>query len=1582
MSNLPKTKRDLRNVLLYTQELLSFYDKIIFDLTAEPYPAFSESAIAGLEGVESDIDEETWLRVRRLRETPPPEPSAMFNGWVSFGQHPSPDKRPQLVEKRLLNLPIEEISDLCEGGLVADDADVMRPVGSDGRCLSHMDVILYSANMPEFNKLWQEYVDGPWAKWAELERPRRRSIDFYNKLYQIHQRILSLGDDNPIELVFGVGVVRWKLRDQRVNVPLLEQLVELDMDEDGTICVRPRNISPSLVLKAFHALEVEGSKALQRDAGAQLERMVEDPDVGFSPFDKTTFESILRMCVARLSASGIYIPDEKKDAHDRDVSNADDVLRISDTWVLYVRQRMEDFRRDDIQRLIRAVDVVDDETKLPAPGVKLITVPSNERLYDGDDIQLIDTGFKLPETIGGRKEVTGDEAGTGASVVTRTTEDSNYFFPLPYNDDQVEIVKRLDHQDTPGVVVQGPPGTGKTHTIANIICHYMATGRRVLVTAKTPEALTALHEKLPENIRNLAISVIHNDREGARQLEAAVNVLSNEAKQVKLSIVKQEIESKQARLAELRDTIDNVNHDIYAYAQKNLSRVKYSSEEILPMDLAKRIAEHRSHHIWFEDEISLASRYEPNFTNSEVAEMRAIRKKLGRDLVYGLDDIPACGNLPEIARVVNAHGELGRLREIESQYTSSDAPIMLLHDAEAIAEAREMQEWLAQFATFFDDLTSEQWLLNVYHMSIGGSQTDDTLTLAALNKAFDEWAALYETGRLLRLHGIEMPEVPHDDVAFDQALTDLAHGKDPFSFLSSLFKSGLRDRVHNIRIEGRKPESAEKWKVVCEYRNWNKSLRIFVDRWPAIAREIGAPALVGDDNTIKDNIFHLGRLITRMCQILAERKMRMEALRKLFIYGIDAVDVLHYGRCRVALESLAVNLEKAGMTDAHAVHVEILAQAAGKTLPFHTALREFAENLGNTSIPTSDIVAVWQSLLDEAKRLMDLRQLRQQLDDIAAKIADSGAPKWAAKLKSDIVVDNADLWTRSDWLETWNWARADGFIRHLGDRDKIRKLTDLRAEAEQEQKRLFVDVVCLRTFAGLKKNLTAKIEAALAKFASAVARLGKGTGKAAARHRRIIKESSLETAAVVPCWILPEWRVSEQLPPELGAFDLVIVDEASQSDITALPAILRGKKVLIVGDDKQVSPTLVGIEDRKIVQLRETFLTGLPFADQMDPGTSLYELGSMIFPGKAIMLREHFRCVEPIIRFSSRFYPKALIPLRIPTATERIDPPLVDIYVPHGRKHDDMNEAEADVIVREITEITEDPMFNRRTIGVISLIGDKQAKMIYSRLVQNLGAEVMEKHRIMCGNASTFQGQERDIMFLSMVACPETAKAQTTRAFEQRFNVAMSRARDRLILVRSVASSHLKPGDLKLAVVEHFRNPMKEGKIIRAAEILEVCESDFERDFGRRLLDLGYRLRPQVPVGNYRIDFVIEGASDRRLAVELDGDKYHGPDRWAEDVKRQKALERMGWVFWRCWGSNWISDSEGCLSDLKITLDRLGIEPLGMQAIEEAYTLHLEEPRPVGEETEVTEDTEPANQTNRSLGVDGIVINLAVDVSE
>ena len=55
---------------------------------------------------------------------------------------------------------------------------------------------------------------------------------------------------------------------------------------------------------------------------------------------------------------------------------------------------------------------------------------------------------------------------------------------------------------------EGPPGTGKTHTIANLICHLLATGKRILVTAKTPRALRVIEQQLPEQVRPLCVNLL------------------------------------------------------------------------------------------------------------------------------------------------------------------------------------------------------------------------------------------------------------------------------------------------------------------------------------------------------------------------------------------------------------------------------------------------------------------------------------------------------------------------------------------------------------------------------------------------------------------------------------------------------------------------------------------------------------------------------------------------------------------------------------------------------------------------------------------------------------------------------------------------------------------------------------------------------------------------------------------------------------------------------------------------------------------------------------------------------------------
>jgi hypothetical protein len=112
---------------------------------------------------------------------------------------------------------------------------------------------------------------------------------------------------------------------------------------------------------------------------------------------------------------------------------------------------------------------------------------------------------------------------------------------------------------------------------------------------------------------------------------------------------------------------------------------------------------------------------------------------------------------------------------------------------------------------------------------------------------------------------------------------------------------------------------------------------------------------------------------------------------------------------------------------------------------------------------------------------------------------------------------------------------------------------------------------------------------------------------------------------------------------------------------------------------------------------------------------------------------------------------------------------------------------------------------------------------------------------------------------------------------------------------------------------------------------------------------------------------VVEGNDDRRLAIELDGDKYHTPDRWADDLGRQRVMERVGWRFWRFWGSSFILDPEGCFPDLISTLNELGIGPNTLDSPTTSYT----EFRTVQNKTKVDSKTASsvAEETAAEVGI-------------
>jgi len=802
---------------------------------------------------------------------------------------------------------------------------------------------------------------------------------------------------------------------------------------------------------------------------------------------------------------------------------------------------------------------------------------------------------------------------------------------------------------------------------------------------------------------------------------------------------------------------------------------------------------------------------------------------------------------------------------------------------------------------------------------------------SALEALFDEIGALTEARAAFLQRPVEVPPEAFTSAKVREAVQRAAETGKPFGLMS--FHNGdIKDAVAKIKVAGLPPAAADDWRHVRRFLDLHLRLTSFVTRWNQFAPALAAPKLEGGVTELRR--IEMVASAARKAHRLATHH-DVEIVRKAEeVFAQTPVKDLNGTSEELATvrAQLMAHLIKADLARAATQLSTLKAKLAGTSGPVSEALVAFTDKaLGKEGLAAERVAAHYAQLVAELRRIQGLSPELGFVREAAARLERAGAPKLAARVRSVAVPANGeDAAFPVSWRRAWTWGRVKNHVDQIEAREELLTLSARRRDLEQGLSKLYKQMVARAAWLETKRNASPRVLQALQGYATAIRRIGMGTGPNATRYRRDARHHMTSAAGAVPCWIMSHAKVSESMPADIGAFDLVIVDEASQSDLWALPALLRGKKILVVGDDKQVSPDGGFMAAQRIQELRDRFLAEQPFKEDMTPEKSLYDLAARVFAARQVMLREHFRCVPPIIAYSNRvFYKGAIQPLRIPKGTERIDPPLVDVYIEGGRRdRRDCNHAEAEFIAGEIAALLNDERFTGRTLGIVSLLGLEQAKLIDTVVRRKCNAAELLHRRFECGDARTFQGSERDIMFLSMVVDPSDCRALSGNMFEQRFNVAASRARDRMYLVRSVSASDLSDRDLRMSLLRHFEKPIVADK--EEAEILiDRCESAFERQVYSALVERGYRVVPQVQTGAYRIDMVVEGAGDVRLAIECDGDEFHGPDRWPHDMTRQRVLERAGWTFWRCFASTWQLRKDEVLAELIERLKAMGIEPLG-----------------------------------------------------
>ena len=1475
------------DLLNYIEQVEKLKTKPAFSVPSEFFVAYQHE-LKGLPELQFNLQvegDDVWLRLPRLREIAAPEPDEILRPWVTLPK--SPEKAPELKGEIII----------LEG-----KREVAR-----ARIDDH----------PEVRELFDWYVEYQWEPWAAAERPRRKTIARYNQLFSMQQAISTEGSETPLELAWGIGYASWKKEGfaTPVKYPLLVQPCEITLNEKTfDLEVRPRDVEPRLEADCYAEMELSGVRQLEAFWRSALVTGVNR----LNPFEASTFDGTLKAAVGHLDPSGAY------EVRTDDVTPPvpSDKLKITNTWVLFGRRRSGDIFLEDIRRLKKKVE---EATSLPSVIRSFVE--------HGDSTVRVHPEHPF----------------RGLSTSDGGADAMELFFPMAYNDEQVSIIQKLHAND--GVVVQGPPGTGKTHTIANVICHYLAEGKRVLVTAKSESALAVLQEKLPEGVRPLSVALLSDERDGMKQFEHAIQTIASRVASINPTRSAANIAAAEGKLNQLHAKISHVDRTVSAYASKHMKTCRFQGHEVMPEEMAKLVLQDAQAHEWFDDEPPATQDGVLPFDDAALTALRRARMLAGADLRYLECSLPAPEAIPAWADLLELHRDLVKAKSIEASVTQGDILALVDSRLETFEKAQTLVKFLEDRMSLKAKLvgTRQPWL-DTLAKRFADMQPGDPVLQALLSVVADV-RKLERQRRELIAKAVDVPVDAELNEDFTDALARLVAGKSAFPF--PFGKGDARKLVAAATVTGGSPASKGDWELVQETLGWRTHARKVLARWNSLSAEFGLAAPDAGIEAGFKNVALWQSGIEDTRQLTFDFDATLHS-RLNEVFGKRTADRMwDDGEAFVAsaYSSLQAHVDKGRLAYAMKRVQELVRKLEGHKGGIVSQLRTFlTETLGRPAADEAEQQATWLAQQAELSRLTALLPSLQEISRVTSAIEAAGASKWAKRLRTQEASADMDAITPVNWLDAWNWRQAVMFLDAIDGHHKVRELFDERKALTTTLARTYQELVAEKTWLGVFHNSPDSVRQALQAYLNAVQAMGAGTGVRAVRFRKNARDAMVRAYQAVPCWVLPQWRVSETIPPDIGLFDLVVIDEASQSDIWALPALLRGRKVLVVGDHKQVSPSAVGTAEEKIKELVGRFLTNQPHGSEMTPDKSIYDLARVVFAGNSVMLKEHFRCVPAIIEFSNReFYQGDIRPLRVPKANERLDPPLVDVFVKGGYRKGDVNDPEAKAIVDEIENILADPLFEGRSIGVVTLLGTSQAALIHEMVSERISPVDVVGRKIAIGPPPVFQGRERDIMLVSMVQGPGDRAAANRADMKQRFNVALSRARDRMYLFRSVSETEFREDTLNGKVISHFKQPFHQD-VRRVQALRERCGSGFEFEMFDELVKRGFRVEPQVPCGGYRIDFVVEGNEGRRLAIECDGDRFHGPGQWQDDMVRQRVLERAGWTFWRCFASSFVRRREAVLVDLMQTLHKLGIEPLGAESVDNTVWVHYKEVDPYGVE--------------------------------
>jgi len=1496
----------------YLQNLVKLRTSIVTDINNYrdkiwlyeiPRHRLTNCAVWDLEKEESEV----WIEIKRPVFPKVPSAPKECQEWIDLDSLNSYEQEPVLKSK------------------IVKQSDEVLPNSE----LAYIEL----SNCPEVTEFWKSYLETKWKPWAEECRELKKVHNIYTRLFSIYQQQKALGES--YEVVLALGLLNFQTQKGVViNRHILSAQVELIFEPNrGALVVKSNSEGANLSLET-EMLDFDDQPPVEIIRNLETEAK----NIGNDIWNKTKIHALIKSWTNSFNSSAQY--NESFEAVEDGNPKARPEVYFTPSLILRERTQVGILRF--ISTIIGQLQESQDAS-LPPPVRSLL---STEEKGDSQESQRLEEeeGQKILKFPG------------------------QVYFPLFYNEEQLRIADNIERRN--GVVVQGPPGTGKSHTIANLICHLLASGKRVLVTSQTPRALKVLKEKIPTQVQSLCVSILGRSQKDLDSLIGSVHEITSKNNTWDSGKSKERISRLEQRLDEYKQGLQKVKVSLTELREKETFKHAIIDGKFTgtAQEISTTVNQLDEIYGWISDTIS--SEEPCPLTNQEFSHLlelyRKFRNERRQELQLRRISVSSTFSPEEFIELVAKEESYKH----EAQSLESDIHIRALYEKLKACEVGKRQE-LLNVLKQLDKAKSDacrrpiKWLKDAV-CAILGEQDQPLKLLASASKSY--LSELKETAEIADKHNFVFPK----DIDLQKTKADAEDLKKHFDDGKGLGWWILRPKIYSrtkyllnsIMVDGRYCDNENCLAGLINYINVETWLQKLNELWKgrveiASGAAVARLALYLEQLEALEVVLSLEEPFKKAKQIVAEIDLIHEpswhdeieianlikALEGTFI--IDKLSTIEerLGKIKVSLKVIIPN------SDAHPLNKDLFESIETRDWNRYSKTFEILRNLESDYSQLGMCVELIKRLKDKAPLLAD---------SIHNDPYDAKFDKYAVEFE-----------------KSWDWLRADAWVREFEESHDEYQLQHDYEDIDKKLRNTMAELAAEKAWNNCLSSLTESQRQNLVAWSQAIRKIGKGTGKHAEKYRREAAEYMEECRGAIPAWIMPLYRVVESIKPEKGIFDVVIVDEASQSGPEAIALFYIAKKCIIVGDDQQISPEDVGLDPKEVDLLIDRFLKDIPLNKTYGLQSSLFTHAKIRYKAQ-IFLKEHFRCVPEIIQFSNNlcYMPlgSTLIPLRS-APPQRLEP-VKTIAVKDGYKEgygqSVINKVEATKIVNQIAVCCDDRLYKGKSMGVIVLQGHAQDQLIKSMLLEKIGAEEIERRNLICGDPYAFQGDERDVIFLSLVAAPnERIGALAKETDKRRFNVAFSRAKDQIWLFYSATLNDLSPSDYRYILLSYCLNPLASSATLGDVDLEELrktsgnshrnrnnipepFESWFEVDVFLQLINHKYRVIPQFRVAEHRIDLVIEGTK-KRLAIECDGDEWHGPEQYEHDQWRQRILERAGWRFWRIRGSIFYRDPEQALEPLWQVLDEMEIfssdHKIEPEPIREVKKVELEH-----EESEVSVD--------------------------